>query len=131
MCRHDFNESLGKVKVQSFQAKFPEAVEQLKAAWVEYMKYCYRVEEGEEVDSVAQNRATPVLMDLDRDVKGFPLVPPASSGDGLTYMKRVIRSFVTAHYRKFAKIYPLCSCSLKFARFCFWPPTRSGPLEAN
>jgi len=103
LCRHDFNENLGNVKVQSFQAKFPEVVEQLKAAWVEYMKYCYRVEEGEEVESIAQNRPTAALMDLDRDVKGFPLVPPASEGDSLTYMKKVVRSFMTAHYRKFTK----------------------------
>ena len=100
MCRHDFNENLGEVKVQSFQAKFPEALEDFKAHWVEYMKYCYRVESGEEVDSVAPNRATTILMELDRDLKGFPLVPPALEGDSLAYMKRVIRSFVTVHYRE-------------------------------
>jgi hypothetical protein len=105
---------VGKVKVQSFQAKFPEAVEQMKSAWVEYMKYCYRVEEGEEVESIPENRPTTVLMELNRDVKGFPLVPPASQGDSLTYMKRVIRSFVTAHYRKFTK----CILLFRFAKMC-------------
>lgn len=108
MSRHDYNENLGKVKVQSFVSKFPEALEQIKPYWVEYMKYCYRVESGEEVDLVTQNRATTVLMELDRDVKGFPLVPPAREGDTLAHMKRVIRSFVTAHYRELTSFVLLC-----------------------
>jgi len=72
------------------------------------MKYCYRVESGEEVDSVAQNRPTTALMELDRDVKGFPLVPPARKEESLTYMKQVIRSFVTAHYRELTSFVLLC-----------------------
>ena len=98
-CRHDFNDSLGKVKVQSFRDKFPDAVADFQTSWIEYMKYCYRVESGE-VDMVAQNRLTHTLWGLDRDVKGYPMLPPAREGDALPYMKKLIRSFITAHYRE-------------------------------
>ena len=40
-CRHDFNDSLGKVKIQLFWDKFPAALADFQMAWVEYMKYCY------------------------------------------------------------------------------------------
>ncbi|KAF8810596.1 hypothetical protein BYT27DRAFT_7240674 [Phlegmacium glaucopus] len=96
---HDFNENLGKVKVQPFEVKFPEAVKQFEGYWVQYMRYCYHVELGEEVDLVAQSRATTILIPLNRDVKGFPLVPPPQEGDTLVYMKQIIRSFITMHYR--------------------------------
>jgi len=100
ICSHDFNASLGKVKVQSFRDKHPDAVAEFQNAWIEYMKYCYRIESGEEVDAVAPNRPANTLVELDRDVKGYPLLPPAREGDGLAYMKKLIRSFVTAHYRE-------------------------------
>ncbi|KAF8816369.1 hypothetical protein BYT27DRAFT_7208515 [Phlegmacium glaucopus] len=96
---HDYNENHGKIKVQSFEAKYPEAVEEFKAAWVEYMAYCYEVESGEQVESVAQSRATTALIELERDVKGFPLLPNSCVGDTLAFIKKLIRSFITAHYR--------------------------------
>jgi hypothetical protein len=95
--RHDFNENLGKIKVQSFIEKFPDAVADFRSAWIEYMKYCYQVESGEVVESVAEIQPV-TLMELDRDPKGYPLVP--DEGGNLANMKRIIRSFVTAHYRK-------------------------------
>ena len=95
--RHDFNENLGKVKVQPFAEKFPDAVADFKGAWIEYMKYCYQVESGDVVASVTENRSTASLVKLDRDPKGYPLVP--KEGGNLINMKRIIRSFVTAHYR--------------------------------
>ena len=56
----DFNDSIGKIKVQSFVEKFPEAVSDFKQAWVEYMQYCYQVESGEvgsgEVEQVASHK---------------------------------------------------------------------------
>lgn len=94
--RHDFNENLGNIKVQPFSEKFPEAVADFKNAWIEYMKYCYQVESGVEVDLVTENRSIS-LIELDRDPKGYPLVP--QEGGNLMNMKRIIRSFVTAHYR--------------------------------
>jgi len=95
--RHDFNEDLGNVKVQPFVEKFPDAVADFRIAWIEYMKYCYQVESGEIVESVTENRPTISLIDLDRDPKGYPLVPQEEGN--LINMKRIIRSFVTAHYR--------------------------------
>lgn len=95
--RHDFNENLGKVKVQSFKQKYPDAVINFSDAWIAYMKYCYEVESGEIVESVAENRAATSLIDLERDPKGYPLVP--QEGGNLINMKRIIRSFVTIHYR--------------------------------
>lgn len=97
LSRHDFNENLGKIKVQSFIEKYPEAVADFRNAWIEYMKYCYQVESGDVVESVGENRATTSLIDLDRDPKGYPLVP--QEGGNLMNMKRIIRSFVTVHYR--------------------------------
>lgn len=96
--RHDFNEFLGKVKVESFIEKFPEAVEDFRKAWIDYMKYCYQVESGVEVESVSENKSASVIIELDRDAKGYPLVP--QEGGNLINMKRIIRSFITAHYRK-------------------------------
>jgi hypothetical protein len=96
--RHDFNENLGKVKVRPFIDKFPEAVADFRSAWVEYMKYCYQVETGEDVESVAENRPTNSLIDLDRDPKGYPLLPEEEGN--LINMKRIVRSFITTHYRK-------------------------------
>jgi hypothetical protein len=96
--RHDFNEFLGKVKVKSFVEKFPEAVENFRKAWIDYMKYCYQVESGVEVESVSENKSASVIIELDRDAKGYPLVP--QEGGNLINMKRIIRSFITAHYRK-------------------------------
>jgi hypothetical protein len=127
--RHDFNENLGKVKVQPFIEKFPDAVADFRNAWIDYMKYCYQVESGEVVESVAENRSVASLMDLDRDPKGYPLVPKEEGN--LLNMKRIIRSFVTAHYRKmissnyFGKV-------LKFLSFRFRLRTKtgSGPMEA-
>jgi hypothetical protein len=95
--RHDFNENLGNGKVKPFSEIYPDAVADFKNAWIEYMKYCYQVESGEEVESVAENRSTISLIDLDRDPKGYPLVP--QEGGSLINMKRIVRSFVTAHYR--------------------------------
>jgi hypothetical protein len=76
---------------------FPDAVADFRIAWIEYMKYCYQVESGEIVESVTENRPTISLIDLDRDPKGYPLVPQEEGN--LINMKRIIRSFVTVHYR--------------------------------
>jgi hypothetical protein len=65
------------------------------------MKYCYRVESGEEVESVAQNRPSTSLIELDQDPKGYPFLPERQEGDNLVYMKQLLRSFITAHYRMF------------------------------
>ena len=128
-CRHDFNDSLGKFKLQPFRDKFPDAVADFQNSWIEYMKYCYRVESGEEVDMVAQNRPTHTLWELDRDVKGYPMLPPAREGDALAYMKKLIRSFITAHYRE---CQPLISFTFSFfQRLCIWPSAGSSALETH
>jgi broad specificity phosphatase PhoE len=106
--------------VLSFQKKFPEAIEYFKEYWFQYMQYCYWVELGEEAPTV-QNRTTYSLMDLDRDEKGFPMLPPVGEKETLQDLKAMVRSFVTAHYRELAKIYIVCL--LKIGRFCFWSPT--------
>ena len=96
------------MKVQSFTQKFLQAVEDFKQKWIEYMMYCYRVESGAEA-LAAQNRSTYSLMELDQDVKGFPILPPAEEKESLSYMKWMVRSFVTAHYHELAK-FTLCVC---------------------
>jgi hypothetical protein len=99
---HDFNDNIGKAKVQSFVDRYPDAVNDFRQAWVDYMKYCYEVESGEvesgEVESAASRNRTTTLIDLDRDPKGYPLVP--QEGGNLANMRHIIRSFVTTHYRK-------------------------------
>lgn len=87
-----------------FFKKFPQAEEFLKDYWCQYMQYCYRVESGEEAPA-GQARSAYRLMDLDRDVKGFPMLPPVGEKESLTDKKAMIRSFVTAHYREFTKLY--------------------------
>jgi ABC-type nitrate/sulfonate/bicarbonate transport system substrate-binding protein len=90
------------VKVELFIEKFPEAVEDFRNAWIQYMKYCYQVESGEVVESVTESRST-TLINLDRDPKGYPLVP--QEGGNLIKSKRIIRSFLTAHYRNYYQFY--------------------------
>jgi len=90
------------VKVQSFEERHPEAIEAFKPFWFDYMKYCYEMESGERVDSAAQKRAVNSLLELARDVKGFPLLPSVEGDEGLPFMKQMIRSFVTAHYREYS-----------------------------
>jgi len=127
--RHDFNDSLGKVKVQSFQDKFPDTVADFQTSWIECMKYCYRVEYREEVDMVAQNCLTHTLWDLDRNVKGYLMLPPAWDGDALPYMKKLVQSFITAHYRK---CQPLMSFIFSFfQRICVRSSAGSSALETN
>jgi hypothetical protein len=94
------------------------------------MRYCYEVESGADVGSHAENRSAISLMDLDRDPKGYPLVPEERGN--LANMKRIIRSFVTAHYRNHNQFYfiTVLIYLLSF-RFCIWPETGSGPMEAN
>ncbi|KAF8801180.1 hypothetical protein BYT27DRAFT_7115471 [Phlegmacium glaucopus] len=87
---HDFNGNLGKVKVQSFKEKYPEATQDFTAAWIKYMTYCYEVKSGEQVELGTQSQTTTTLMELERDVKGFPLLPDASVGDTLAFMKKMI-----------------------------------------
>jgi hypothetical protein len=94
--------------VQSFKEKFPEAVENFKTAWFEYMQYCYRVESGEEGPAI-QNKSIHSLMELGRDDKGFPMLPPAQEDESLPYLKQMVRSFVTAHYRELRN-FTLCVC---------------------
>lgn len=96
------------MKVQSFTQKFPQAVQDFKEWWIEYMMYCYRVESGAEAPAT-ENRSTYSLMELDRDVKGFPILPPVEAKESLPYMKRMVRSFVTAHYRELGK-FTWCVC---------------------
>lgn len=89
---HDCNEQLGNVKVQAFQEKYPEVVQGFKEAWIQYMEYCYEAESGQGVGSVGQSQPTSALklIELDRDVKGYPLVPASCDGDTLVYMKKIV-----------------------------------------
>jgi len=127
--RHDFNDKLGKVKLQSFRDKCPDAANSLKSSLMDYMRYTYRVEEGAEIDTVAQNRISHTLLELDRDVKGYPLLPVAQQGDGLHHLKRLIRSFVTAHYREHN--YFFCHFQPHRFRFCIRSAPGSGSLETD
>lgn len=129
--RHDFNENLGKVKVQSFAEKFPDAVSDFRDAWIEYMKYCYEIESGEVIESVVENRSPTSLIELDQDMDGYPLVPQEAGN--LINMKRILRSFITIHYRKDIS-YSLSFTStllIYYPRFRIWSEKRSGPMETD
>lgn len=92
------------------------------------MKYCYQVESDDFVESVVENRSVSSLIPLDRDPKGYPLVP--KDGGNLENMKRIIRSFITAHYRKDNLLFIFrSSANLLFLRFCVWSETGSGAME--
>lgn len=121
------------MKVESFTEKYPEEVEAFSKTWVEYMRYCYKVESGEGTGEDVQlarhqNRVTTSLMDLDRDTKGYPTVPLEVGN--LINMKNILRSFITIHYRKCVHFLSAVLISLNL-RFCFWTATRSGPMEAH
>lgn len=84
------------------------------------MQYCYQVESGEEAPA-GQVRSAYALMELDRDVKGFPMLPPVGAKESLQDMKAMIRSFVTAHYRELPSLY-FITLLIK-GRFCVGPTT--------
>ena len=64
------------------------------------MRYCYEVKSGEEVDTVAQKCQNHTLLDLDRDDKGYPMLSHYQADDTLPHMKKLIWSFITAHYHE-------------------------------
>jgi hypothetical protein len=69
----------------------------------EYAAYVTEMESGEAPEAAAAGpaRARP-RMTLEHDSAGFPMMPERTDDDdmeGLEYQKRVIRSFLTDHYR--------------------------------
>ena len=62
------------------------------------MRYCYEVESREEADTVAQKCQNHTLWDLDRDDKGYMMLPHYWADDTLPHMEKLIWSFIMAHY---------------------------------
>jgi hypothetical protein len=96
--RHDFNKDIGGLKILSFEEKFPEVVVSHENACMSYMQYILDIETGGLVEDVAKIRSPSTLVELDRDIKGFPVLPPALSTESLPAMRKLIRSFLTLHY---------------------------------
>jgi len=70
----------------------------------DYAAYVTEMETGNAPDTAAGGTARPrPRIDLEHDCAGFPLIPElpdAGETEGLEYQKRVIRSFLTDHYRE-------------------------------
>lgn len=96
--RHDFNKDIGNLNIVRFEDMFPELVVAFENGYITYMQYVLDIEAGEIVEDISKVRTWSLLIELEQDVKGFPILPPESTGERLPHMKNLVRSFVTAHY---------------------------------
>jgi hypothetical protein len=81
-----------------FEDMFPEVVLAFENAFMSYMQYVQEVETGQAMEDFAKIRKRTSHIELDRDPKGFPLLPPATDADSLPNMKNLVWSFLTLHY---------------------------------
>ena len=79
---------------------FPEATQTFEAAFVEYIAYVEKLIDGLATDDFKKMRSPKELLELATDPKGYPVLPPPGEKESLDVMKHLIRSFVSAHYRK-------------------------------
>lgn len=79
---------------------FPEATEIFETAFIEYIAYVEKLMAGLATDDFRKIRSSKELLELATDPKGYPVLPPPGQKESLDVMKHLIRSFVTAHYRK-------------------------------
>lgn len=79
---------------------FPEATQTFEAAFIEYIAYVERLIAGLATDNFKKMRSPKELLELATDPKGYPVLPPPGEKESLDVMKHLIRSFVSAHYRK-------------------------------
>jgi hypothetical protein len=72
-------------------------------AMKDYATYVTEIESGETPEAAASGPSRPrPRIDLEHDAAGFPIIPEQAENDdmeGLEYQKRVIRTFLTDHYR--------------------------------
>lgn len=99
---HDYNPELGDIpNLLSFEEKYPEDFKVCEAGFVKYMQYVEDMQQGTAIEEEPKRRPSKTMIDLPTDDDGYPILPNASSEpskDILEYRKRLIRSFVTAHY---------------------------------
>jgi len=81
---------------------FPDLVVAFENGYIAYMQYVLDVEAGDIVEDISKVRTPSLLIELDRDAKGYPILPQESTGETLPLMKKLVRSFVTMHYSAFS-----------------------------
>jgi len=121
---HDYNAELGDIdNLRSFEEKFPEEFQYFEKGLIKYMRYVEELESGTIVEEPKRQSAK-TLMELETDDTGYPLLPSAVSDptkDRLEYQKRLIRSFLTNHYRKWVHFPRRRLSMLILLRVCLWP----------
>ena len=100
---HDYNGELGDIaNLRPFEEKFPQEFQDFEMAFIKYMHYVEELQNGTIVEEPKRQSAK-ILIELEMDDAGYPVLPAAGSDptkDRLEYQKRLIRSFLTHHYRK-------------------------------
>jgi hypothetical protein len=100
---HDYNPEIGNLpNLLRFEDKFPEAFKLCEEGFIQYMNYVAEVQAGTIVEEV-RRRPGKTLIELATDEEGYPILPDAGTDPAtnvLDYHKRLIRSFLTAHYGK-------------------------------
>jgi hypothetical protein len=87
----------------SFAERHPEAYQSMALAIKDYATYVTEMETGVVPEGAAAGTSRPrPRIDLEHDSARFPIIPEVPEDEeteGLEHQKRVIRSFLTDHYR--------------------------------
>ena len=103
LVRHDFNKDIGDLNIVRFEDMFPDLVVAFENGFIAYMQYVLDIEAGNIVEDISKVCTRSLLIELEREVKGFPILPPESTGETLPQMKKLVRSFVTMHYSELSR----------------------------
>jgi len=121
---HDYNGELGDIpNLRGFEEKFPQEFQDFEMAFIKYMRYVEELQNGTIVEEPKRQSAK-TLIELEMDGAGYPVLPAAGSDptkDRLEYQKRLIRSFLTHHYRKLIQFPRRRLCMLIVLRVCLRP----------
>ena len=88
----------------SFADRHPDTYASMALAMKEYAKYITEFNTNQTAAAAAAPRTHPKLS-LDHDDDGFPILPDVIQANGeesLEHHKRLIRSYLTDHYRVYA-----------------------------
>lgn len=86
----------------SFAERHPEAYASMALAMKDYSKYMNDFGTGTDAAEAAAAARSHSKIDLEHDDEGFPIIPDITDADvedNLEHQKRLIRSYLTDHYR--------------------------------
>jgi len=135
---HDYNSIIrGIPGIQPFRDLFPEAYNAFAAALIKYIEHIMEATSQAGAGTVESQpvRQTWTGPELPKDDKGYPLLPPAPTGnkkESLQGQKDLVRTFIVMHYREFQSVYrPLSKTETFVFRLCLQPRYSPCSMETN